>query len=74
MKPLTPEEEKEQIRRAFAQKQASLAEGILFNLMQNPSLANICKKKTPAQVAEEVSLNFMEVVYHQRIKLAEEEE
>lgn len=74
MKPLTPEEEKEQIRRAFAQKQASLAEGILFNLMQNPSLNDICRNATPAEIAEQVSLNFMEVVYHQRIKLTEEEE
>ena len=33
-RPLTEEERKEQMTRAFLQKRASLAEGILFNLCQ----------------------------------------
>ena len=33
-RPLTEEERKEQVTRAFLQKRASLAEGILFNLCQ----------------------------------------
>ena len=33
-RPLTEEERKEQMTRAFLQKRASLAEGILFNICQ----------------------------------------
>jgi len=36
-KPLTEEEKKEQVARFFAQKRESFAQGILFNLCQNPS-------------------------------------
>lgn len=36
MKPLTPEERKEQATRAFLQKRESIATGVLFNLCRNP--------------------------------------
>lgn len=38
MKPMTPEERKEQATRAYLQKRESIASGILFNLMHNPEL------------------------------------
>ena len=37
-RPLTEEEKKSQIMRAFMQKRASLAEGILFNLCQGMNI------------------------------------
>ena len=37
-RPLTEEERKEQMTRAFLQKRASLAEGILFNLCQGVNI------------------------------------
>ena len=39
-RPLTEEEKKSQIMRAFMQKRASLAEGILFNLCQAKDINN----------------------------------
>lgn len=36
MKPLTPEERKEQATRAYLQKRESIATGVLFNLCRNP--------------------------------------
>lgn len=36
MKPMTPEERKEQATRAYLQKRESIASGILFNLCRNP--------------------------------------
>lgn len=38
MKPLTPEERKEQATRAYLQKRESIATGVLFNLCQNPKI------------------------------------
>lgn len=67
MKPLTPEEKKEQLMRAFIQKKASLAEGVLFNLMQNPSLETYCRGVNPAHVANDIADEFMKVVYGQEI-------
>jgi hypothetical protein len=40
MKPLTPEERKEQAARAYMQKRESIATGVLFNLMHNQELLN----------------------------------
>ena len=36
MKPMTPEEMKEQATRAYLQKRESIATGVLFNLCRNP--------------------------------------
>ena len=38
MKPMSPEERKEQATRAYLQKRESIATGVLFNLMHNPCL------------------------------------
>lgn len=64
MKPLTPEEQKEREMRAYIQKRGSLAEGILFNLMQNPNLRDICGAATPVDVAEHLATEFMKEVYY----------
>ena len=73
-RPLTEEEKKSQIMRAFMQKKASLAEGVLFNLMQNPSLDAICRGASPAVVANDIADEFMKVVYGQEITYKETEE
>ena len=71
--PLTEEQKKSQIMRAFMQKKASLAEGILFNLMQNPSLLQICEKnnQSAVEIANSAADKFMEVVYGQEITYKE---
>lgn len=38
--PLTPEQKQEAMIRFFTQKRESFATGILFNLCQNPAMAN----------------------------------
>ena len=68
---LTEEERKEQMTRAFLQKRASLAEGILFNMMQNPSLETYCRGENPAHVANDIADEFMRVVYGQEITIKE---
>lgn len=70
---MTPEEEKEQIMRAIMQKKASLAEGILFNLMQNPNLEKILNGTSAARLADGVATDFMEVVYRQKLTVREED-
>ena len=76
MKPLTPEEKKEQIRRAFLQKRASLAECILFNALHNPNL-NICHPELDtdeiAKFALSMADSVLKVVYNQELTLTEEE-
>ena len=44
-RPLTEEEKKSQIMRAFMQKRAALVEGILFNLCQAKDINNNTTKK-----------------------------
>ena len=70
-RPLTEEERKEQMTRAFLQKKASLAEGVLFNLIQNPSLETYCRGENPAHVANDIADEFMGVVYGQEITYKE---
>ena len=50
MKPLTPEERKEQAARAYMQKRESIATGVLFNMMQNNNVLN--EGAAPEDVAE----------------------
>ena len=50
MKPLTPEERKEQATRAYLQKRESIATGVLFNLVHNEEI--IKSNATPEDVAE----------------------
>lgn len=46
--PLTEEQKKEQIVRFLTQQRGALTQGVLFNLMQNPSALN----REPADLAE----------------------
>lgn len=50
MKPLTPEERREQATRAYLQKRESIATGVLFNLMHNEEILK--SNATPEDVAE----------------------
>lgn len=75
--PLTPEEEKEQFMRAYMQKKASLAEGILFNMVQGTGYA-ITKDEGEhlkmVHMADEMATEFMKVVYRQDIRVKEGDE
>lgn len=68
-RPLTEEEKKDQMMRAFIQKKASLAEGILFNLCQNPSLAEICEHehKNAVEIADSMSDKFLKIIYKMEV-------
>lgn len=81
MKPLTPEEQKEQFMRAYMQKKASLAEGILYNLIQScgrelcMGLEHDVHKDDPQKIvkmADDMATEFMKVVYHQDITIKDE--
>lgn len=71
MTPLTPEEQKEQFMRAFMQKKASLAEGILFNMVRGNMVSDA---KGVVKIADEIASEFMRVVYHQDITIKEDAE
>lgn len=71
MKPLTPEEQKEQFMRAFMQKKASLAEGIIFNMVRGNVVSDA---KGIVKIADEIASEFMRVVYHQDITIKEDAE
>ena len=65
-KPLTEEEKKSQIMRAFMQKRASLVEGILFNLCQAKDINNNTTNyecKLMVDVAIEMADHLMEKLY-----------
>lgn len=65
-RPLTEEEKKSQIMRAFMQKRASLAEGILFNLCQAKDITyNTTNKEYElmVDVAIEMADHLMEKLY-----------
>lgn len=79
--PLTPEEQKEQIKLAFLQKKAELAEGILFNIIQSCGrdlcydLENNTTKENPQKIvkmADDMAMEFIKVVYGQELKPKEE--
>lgn len=80
VKPLTEEEKKEQYIRAYAQKKASLAEGILYNIVQSCGrdlcydLDNNQTKDNPKKIVkmvDDMATEFMKVVYHQEVKIQE---
>ena len=75
--PLTDEQIAEQRRRAFLQKRASLAEGFLYNVLQNPNL-NICHPDLDtdevAKFALKMADSTLKVVYNQELKLTDTEE
>ena len=63
---LTEEERKEQMTRAFLQKKASLAEGVLFNMVQGNVVADA---KGIVKIANDIANEFMRVVYGQEITI-----
>ena len=71
-RPLTEEEKEERIARIFLQKKASLAEGVIFNMVQGNIVADA---KGIVKIANDIADEFMRVVYGQEItikKTAEE--
>ena len=68
---LTEEERKEQMTRAFLQKKASLAEGVLFNMVQGNVVADA---KGIVKIANDIADEFMRVVYGQEITYKETSE
>lgn len=65
-RPLTEEEKKSHIMRAFMQKRASLIEGILFNLCQAKDINNNTTNKEcvlMVDVAIEMADHLMEKLY-----------
>ena len=63
---LTEEERKEQMTRAFLQKKASLAEGVLFNMVQGNVVADA---KGIVKIANDIADEFMRVIYGQEITI-----
>ena len=63
---MSEEERKEQITRAFLQKKASLAEGVLFNMVQGNVVADA---KGIVKIANDIADEFMRVVYGQEITI-----
>lgn len=63
---LTEEERKEQMTRAFLQKKASLAEGIIFNMVQGNVVADA---KGIVKIANDIADEFMRVIYGQEITI-----
>lgn len=51
--------------RLYMQKKASIAEGVLFNLCQNPSLLDIVRaeRKGIVEIANDQATKFMKEVY-----------
>lgn len=77
---LTEEERKEQMTRALLQKKASLAEAILFNLVQGKgremvydleSKSSETKHLEMVKMASDMADEFMRVVYGREISIKE---
>ena len=69
-RPLTEEEKEERIARIFLQKKASLAEGVIFNMVQGNVVADA---KGIVKIANDIADEFMRVVYGQEITIKSEE-
>ena len=65
-RPLTEEEKEERIARIFLQKKASLAEGVLFNMVQGNVVADA---KGIVKIANDIADEFMRVIYGQEITI-----
>ena len=63
---LTEEEKEERIARMFLQKKASLAEGVLFNMVQGNVVADA---KGIVKIANDIADEFMRVIYGQEITI-----
>lgn len=67
---MTEEQKKEQIKRAFMQKRASIAEGVLFNLCQNSGLTStaIAEPNEIAEAAIKITDAFMDQLYNKTLE------
>ena len=65
-RPLTEEEKEERIARIFLQKKASLAEGVIFNMVQGNVVSDA---KGIVKIANDIADEFMRVVYGQEITI-----
>ena len=65
-RPLSEEEKEERIARIFLQKKASLAEGVIFNMVQGNVVADA---KGIVKIANDIADEFMRVVYGQEITI-----
>ena len=65
-RPLTEEEKEERIARIFLQKKASLAEGVIFNMVQGNVVADA---KGIVKIANDIADEFMRVIYGQEITI-----
>ena len=65
-RPLTEKEKEERIARIFLQKKASLAEGVIFNMVQGNVVADA---KGIVKIANDIADEFMRVVYGQEITI-----
>ena len=70
-RPLTEEEKEERIARIFLQKKASLAEGVIFNMVQGNVVADA---KGIVKIANDIADEFMKVIYGQEITYKETSE
>ena len=64
--PLTEEEKEERIARIFLQKKASLAEGVIFNMVHGNVVADA---KGIVKIANDIADEFMRVIYGQEITI-----
>ena len=74
--PMNEEQKKEAMVRAFAQKRAALAEGILFNMVQgcgDTFSEDLGRAKYLVHVASEMANECMKVFYGQEVTFKEEE-
>ena len=65
-RPLTEEEKEERIARIFLQKKASLAEGVIFNMVQGNVVSDA---KGIVKIANDIADEFMRVVYGQEMTI-----
>ena len=65
-RPLSEEEKEERIARIFLQKKASLAEGVIFNMVQGNVVADA---KGIVKIANDIADEFMRVFYGQEITI-----
>ena len=65
-RPLTEEEKEERIARIFLQKKASLAEGVIFNMVQGNVVADA---KGIVKIANDIADEFIRVCYGQEITI-----
>ena len=63
MKPMSPEERREQATRAYLQKRESIATGVLFNLMHNEEVIRTANSDAIVALAIETADKMIEKLY-----------